>query len=102
MRRAIAFGPLRAVAAALANVIINGPRLDPVRWVSRIAPRPFVMVNATGDERMQRAAIEALYASARDPKELVWMPGAHVHGDRETIQQLIEIVMPRVRTASAR
>jgi dienelactone hydrolase len=97
MRRAIPFGPLRAVAAGVANVIINGPRLDPVRWVPRISPRPFVMVNASGDERLPRAAIEALYAAAREPKELVWMRGLHMHADRETIEQLVSIVMARAR-----
>lgn len=98
MRRSIPFGPLRAVAAGVANVIINGPRLDPVRWVSRISPRPFVMVNASEDERLPKAAIESLYAAAREPKELVWMSGLHVHADRETIERLVAIVMGRVRT----
>jgi len=96
MKRTIHFGPLRAVAAGISNVIIAGPRLDPVRWVPRIAPRPFVMVNAKDDERLPRSAVEALYASAREPKELVWMPGGHVHGDKETIQQLVGIVMRRM------
>jgi dienelactone hydrolase len=98
MRKAIPFAPLRALAAGVANVIINGPRLDPVRWVSHISPRPFVMVNASGDERLPKPSIDALYAAAREPKELVWMPGLHVHADRETILQLVAIVMGRVRS----
>ena len=102
MKRTISFGPLRAAAAGLSNVIINGPSLDPVRWVPRIAPRPFVMVNASDDERLPRSAVDALYASARQPKELVWMSGRHVHGDKGTIQALVEIVMRRMRdTASS-
>jgi hypothetical protein len=102
MRRSIPFAPLRAVAAGIANVIIDGPRLDPVRWVGRISPRPFVMVNASDDERMPRSAVEALYASAREPKELMWMPGQHIRADRETVQRLVEIVMSRVRGESGR
>jgi hypothetical protein len=102
MKRTISFGPLRAAAAGLANVIIAGPRLDPVRWVPRIAPRPFVMVNARDDERLPRRAVDALYTSARQPKEVVWMTGRHVHGDRETIQRLVAIVMDRMRPAGAR
>lgn len=98
MKKAIPFAPLRAVAAGVANIIIDGPRLDPVRWVPRISPRPFIMVNASGDERLPRSAIEALYASAREPKDLLWMPGLHVHADRETIEQLVAIVMSRVRS----
>lgn len=97
MKRNIPFKPVRMLAAGIANVIIAGPKLDPVRWVPQIAPRPFVMVNASDDERLPRSAVEALYASAREPKELVWMSGGHVHGDRETIQRLVAIVMERMR-----
>jgi hypothetical protein len=96
MKRNIPFAPLRAAAAGLANVIISGPQLDPVRWVPRIAPRPFVMVNARDDERLPRSGVEALYASAREPKEVVWMSGGHVHGDKETIQRLVAIVLRRM------
>ena len=101
MRREIPFGPARVVAAAIANLIIAGPRLDPVRWVAKIAPRPFVMVNASDDERLPRSAIESLYASAREPKELVWMEGAHIHADKETIQRLLSIVMSRMTDSSS-
>jgi len=102
MKRNIPFAPLRVVAAGLANVIIAGPRLDPVRWVPWIAPRPFVMVNARDDERLPRSAVDALYASAREPKELIWMSGAHVHGDKETIQRLVAIVMERMKRGDGR
>jgi predicted alpha/beta hydrolase len=104
MRRTIAFAPLRIPAAAIANILISGPRLDPARWVGEIAPRPFVMVSAQDDERMPRASVDALYRSAREPKELIWMAGSHVHGDSATITALVEIVMSRVsrdRGASA-
>lgn len=97
MRTTIPFAPLRIPAAAIANVIIAGPRLDPVRWVPAISPRPFIMVEATGDERLPRDAIDELYRSAREPKELIWMSGVHVHGDSATIHRLVDIVMPRVR-----
>ena len=97
MKRNIPISPVRKLAAGLANVIINGPSLDPVRWVDRIAPRPFMMVNASDDERLPREAVDALYASAREPKEIVWMAGRHIHSDRETIQKLVTIVMARIR-----
>ena len=96
MRRTIPLALLRVPAAAVATVIIAGPRLDPTRWVARISPRPFVMVNAEDDERLPRSAVDALYASARPPKELIWMPGRHVHGDSATISQLVAVVMARV------
>lgn len=97
MRRSIPFAPVRMLAAGLANVIIAGPRLDPSRWVDRIAPRQFMMVNASEDERMPRAQVDRLFQSAREPKEQIWMSGGHVHGDSATITRLVNIVMERVR-----
>lgn len=102
MHRTIPFAPLRVLAAVVANLIIDGPRLDPVRWVARISPRPFVMVNAEGDERLPRAAITALYAAAREPREQIWMPGHHIHADSATIQRIVAIVIVRVRESSSR
>lgn len=97
MRRTIGFAPLRALAASIANVIIAGPRLAPENWVRQISPRPFVMVNASDDERLPRSSVDALFLAASQPKEQVWMSGKHVHGDQPTIQRLVEIVMTRVR-----
>jgi hypothetical protein len=90
--------PISILAAGIANVILSGPRLAPENWVPRIAPRPFVMVNAEGDERLPRAAVLALYRSAHEPKEVIWMPGAHVHADTATVRRLADIVLARVRT----
>jgi hypothetical protein len=56
------------------------------------------MVNASGDERLPRSAVDALYASARDPKELIWMSGAHIRADKETITRLLDIVMSRMNS----
>lgn len=96
MRRTIKSAPLRAVAATIANVIIAGPRLAPEKWVADIAPRPFIMVNASEDERLPRSAVDVLYDSAAEPKEMMWMSGKHIHADRETIERLVQIVMTRI------
>jgi hypothetical protein len=97
MRKSIPFAPLRIAAAGIADVIIAGPRLDPSRWAGRIAPRTFMMVNASADERMPRAQVDELFRSAGEPKEMIWMSGGHVHGDVATITRLVDIVMARVR-----
>lgn len=96
MRRSIAIPPLRYVSAAIANVIIGGPRLAPEKWVARIAPRPFIMVNARDDERMPPDKVALLYATASQPKEQIWMSGGHIHGDAPTIQRLVHIVLSKV------
>lgn len=96
MRQSVGFPPARYLGAAVATVIIAGPRLAPERWVAGIAPRPFIMVSAEGDERLPRASVEALFRAAREPKEIIWMDGGHVHGDAETIGRLVAIVMSRI------
>ena len=96
MRRTIKFAPLRHLAATIANVLISGPRLAPEKWAAQISPRPFVMVNASDDERLPRESVEALYAGAAEPKEIIWMSGRHIHADAETIGRLVRIVMERV------
>lgn len=57
------------------------------------------MVSASDDERMPRAQVQELFRSAREPKEQIWMSGAHVHGDSATIARLVGIVMRHVREA---
>jgi hypothetical protein len=101
MRRTIHSSVLRVPAALIANTIIAGPQLDPVRWVPKISPRPFMMVNALDDERLPRSAVDALYAHAGQPKEMIWMPGAHIHADSATVRRLVEIVLTRVRSDAA-
>jgi hypothetical protein len=96
MRRSISILPLRYLSAAVANVIIAGPRLAPERWAPQIAPRRFIMVNATDDERLPRASVDALYRSASEPKEQIWMSGGHINADAPTIQRVVQIVMERV------
>jgi hypothetical protein len=49
------------------------------------------MLNAQEDERIPRESVDALWDAARDPKELHWLPGRHMQGDRpETLEQLVE------------
>lgn len=50
---------------------------DPAFFAAAIAPRPFLMVNTESDPIFPRAAVETLFAAAREPKELRWHPGTH-------------------------
>jgi hypothetical protein len=96
LRKSVPFAPARVVVAGLANLLASGPRLAPERWAGRIAPRPFVMINAAEDERMPREAVMALYESAGEPKELVWLPGVHVQSNRkDVLQSLVNTVLER-------
>ena len=96
LERSIPHRAPRAVVAAVANVLAAGPRLTPELWVPQVAPRPVIMVNALDDERLPREAVEALYASAREPKEQIWLPGQHVQPNRqEVVRHLVDVVLSR-------
>jgi len=86
----------RKVIAAAANVAFAGPQLAPERWLPRVSPRPVVMISAADDESLPQDAVEALHASAREPKEQIRLPGRHVHPAREdVIRQLMDVVLER-------
>lgn len=92
MRREIPVPGIRHVAAALSALIIN-PSMAPEHWAHRVAPRPFVMVNARADERMPRKLVERLYDGAREPKKIVWLPGGHVRSNAAILKPLVDTVV---------
>jgi hypothetical protein len=94
LERSIPWTPARSFVAGLATILSSAPRLDPARWVARVSPREVIMVNALDDERIPRSAVELLYASAREPKEIHWLPGQHVQRNRrEVLTALVDTVM---------
>jgi dienelactone hydrolase len=98
LRRSIGFAPARKLVAGLATLLASGPRFDPADWAPRISPRPFIMINARNDERMPREAIDALWAAAKEPKELIWLDGPHMQSNRrEVLAGLVEAVLTRAQ-----
>jgi hypothetical protein len=96
-RRHVRLKPLRSLTVRAAHRASAAEYLTPERWVARVSPRPFVMINATDDERLPREAVLALYDSARAPKELVWLPGKHVQRNRpEIVRALVATVLERM------
>lgn len=93
MRREIPIPGLRHAAAALSALIINGPSLDPEKWVHRVSPRPFMMVNAQDDERMPRKLVDRLFDGAHEPKAIVWLPGGHVRSSAAVLRPLVDTVV---------
>lgn len=96
LEKDIPFTPARVPVAVLANLLANGPRFTPEKWIAQVAPRPVIMLNAEDDEKIPRRSVELLYAAAQEPKELVWLPGVHMQGNRpEVIEGLIRAVLER-------
>jgi len=98
LRGIIASAPTRFIAAGIGTLAMSGPRITPERWVSRISPRPFVMINAADDERLPKAAVLSLFQAAREPKELIWLPGPHVTSDTDVLRPLVKMIMARIST----
>ena len=100
LRREVRFAPARFALAHLLNLLASGPRFAPERWIGAVSPRPVVMLNAEEDAQIPRESVELLWNAAREPKELVWLPGGHMRGDRpEVISALIEAMVARAATA---
>ena len=98
LKRRIGFAPARWIVARAGWIAAGGPPLAPERWVGGIAPRPFVQVAARDDERIPRASTDALFAAAREPKELVWTEGGHVDTDKERVaRELVDMVLTRMQ-----
>lgn len=78
-------------AAILAGALAP---LEPVKYADDIAPRPVLVVSATGDERIPRESVLALYETARRPKKMVWVESAHVAAsEREIVDELMGHVL---------
>jgi fermentation-respiration switch protein FrsA (DUF1100 family) len=65
---------------------------EPARLAPRISPRPLLLVNGRGDERVSEEGARALYGAARAPRQQVWLEGLHVGLGRERIMsRLFEV-----------
>jgi dienelactone hydrolase len=84
---------LRPLAATLLHLVVYGASFNTAEWVARIAPRPVVVIGARDDERLPERKVEALFAAAGEPKELIWTEGGHVDPGRpELVRQILDIV----------
>ena len=99
LRRDVPNALLRVPLARLGTLLVSGPRFAPEHWVGRVAPRPVVMLNATEDESIPPASVQALWEAAQEPKEQIWIDGPHMLGSRpQILQAIVDSVMVRVGT----
>jgi dienelactone hydrolase len=78
----------RAAALALAGAGLLPPEADPARYLDRVAPRPLLFVNATGDATVPRQAAQALFDAAREPKQMLWFDGSHAKLPGEALKAM--------------
>ena len=99
LRRQVGSRAASIPIAALASILISGPRLAPERWVPQIAPRAVVMINARDDSRLPRRSVESLYRAAGEPRDLVWVAGGHVRSEADAVRPLVALVLDRILSA---
>lgn len=51
--------------------------IDPINFVSKISPRPLLMLNASNDEIVPPVMTKRLYKKAGQPKNIIWYPTTH-------------------------
>lgn len=50
--------------------------VSPIKWIDKISPRPLLLVHGDADELIPLEHAQRLYQKAKDPKELIIVPGA--------------------------
>lgn len=51
--------------------------IEPINFVKKIAPRPFLMLNAKNDEIVPPLMSTLLFNAAKEPKEIIWYNAKH-------------------------
>ncbi len=51
--------------------------IEPLNFVARISPRPFLMLNAKNDEIVPPVMSNLLFYKAEEPKEIIWYDAKH-------------------------
>ncbi len=52
--------------------------VEPLHYVSHIAPDPVIFVNGLRDDRIPHRSVTLLYEAAQEPKSLVWLEEGHI------------------------
>ncbi len=65
---------------------------EPLNYIHLVSPRPFLLINATRDERIPYDSMIALFQMAREPKDIVWMDSKHILPSRkELINNILNV-----------
>jgi dienelactone hydrolase len=87
-------GRPKAAALALGGGGFGPAETDPCRYIGRFGGRPLLLVGAERDERVPRAATEALFAAAREPKRIAWFDCTHTGLPGRGLKAMWEFLQP--------
>ncbi len=72
-------------------------RYDPKHYIDNFAPRPVLIVGSAADDFFPAESVQALYDSAKEPKEIIWHERAHVMPyQQDRIRELTRLVAQRL------
>lgn len=78
--------------ATVLHWLAYGPVLDTREHVSRISPRPVLIIGASDDERTPAGQTELLFEAAGEPRRLRFTEGQHIQPNRpEIIAELLRV-----------
>lgn len=98
LEKRVPIGPLRWAMAEYLAAVVGARHLGPEAWVVRLSPRPLVLVHASRESSLPESAIQALQAVAREPLEVLYTEGKHVHPRRpEVVIAISELMFERIR-----
>lgn len=86
----------RAAALALGGGGLAPPEIDPMGFVGAIAPRPLLFVGAERDATIPRAAADALFEAAREPKRELWFDGTHLELPGVALKAMWQFLRPHL------
>ncbi|RKY89999.1 hypothetical protein DRQ09_00025 [candidate division KSB1 bacterium] len=58
---------------------------EPLKYVNKISPRPFLMINGKSDEQIPLKSVMELYEKAGEPKEIIWLETKHLRPTRNKL-----------------
>ena len=79
-------------------IAISFRHYEPKRLVRHVSPRPLLLLNARGDQRVSEEKAKELFEAAGEPKEQIWVGGGHMRlSDAELVERLLGITLDWAR-----
>jgi len=78
----------------LERMVEDSKKLNPIREVSSITPRPLLIITGDVDERIDLVGVHRFFELAKEPKELIVIEGAdHELTDPKAFEKTIKVVI---------
>ncbi len=72
--------------------------IEPLNFVAQISPRPVLFQNAKKDEIIPKTSTMLLYATAKEPKEIIWYDAHHHMPPRPAFRDAVEWLQSKMVT----